>query len=324
MSINKILDSKTLCHSNGNHEKFYHCNNHHPNPIYLGTYVGNEIVYPAFLKGATGATGPAGGGEVIAGYTVTVDSGKDAKVTTTHMGDKTYLNFFIPKGDNGNSEKIKVGFVETAQPYENANVADRILDGVHYLDFVIPRGERGEQGEKGDKGATGPMGVVEPEGGMIISYVDPLTYKSHGEEILSNGRLPLKRLELDNGGVVSLNEKDNTIKFLKTGVYKFTFMINGYVQKSGVDFSHDTDFVAVALRGVGSDNIYGALNGWTDGEVAQNMFGQGMLTVADTDIDYELVNLQKKSMFLVGANITQTISNSYFSVPMVSLVITKV
>lgn len=348
-----------------------------PKPIYSSLFLngGKEIIYPSYFKGATGATGPAGGGEIIAGQTFTIDSGKDARVTTTYMGDKTYLNFYIPKGNNGNSEKVKTGFVITAQPYEDAMVEDRYLDGVHYLDFIIPRGEKGDtgergeagaqgergftgekgekgdtgergekgeqgarglqgevgpqgakgdRGEKGDTGPIGPTGVVETEGAMIVSYVDPLSYTVDGEEIQSNGRLPLKRLELDYGGVVTLNENASTIKFTKTGVYKFTFSINAYTSKSGGDFSHETDFVAVSLRGVESDNIYGGVNGWTDREVASNMFGQGMLTVADTSIEYELVNVQKKSLFLVGANISQTVSNSYFAVPMVSLVITRI
>lgn len=351
-----------------------------PKPIFNNSFSSNikrEYFYPAYLKGATGATGPAGGGEVIAGYTVTVDSDKNAKVVTTHDGDKTYLNFFIPKGSNGSSEKIQVGFVITSEPEEGALVSDRMLDGVHYLDFQIPRGvtgargeqgergeagsqgergftgEKGEKGDKGDKGdkgergaqglqgevgpqgvqgqtgeqgptgPTGPTGAVETIGAMIVSYADPQTFPENGKEIASNERLPLSRLELDYGNVVTLDNTNNTLKFTKTGVYKFTFSINAYTQKSTTDFSHATDFVAVAFRGVGTDDVYGAVNSWNDGSVASSMFGQGMLTVADVEKEYELVNIQKKSFFLVGANIMQTISASYFAVPMVSLVITK-
>lgn len=370
----------------------------------------NENVYPAFLKGATGntgatgatgatgstgATGPAGGGEIIAGQTVTIEPGEDAMVTATHQGDKTYLNFFIPKGSNGDSEKVKAGFVVTAEPEEGALVTDRIIDGMHYLDFQIPRGatgaqgeqgvkgdtglqgergpqgeqgergeagtqgeqgfpgEKGEKGEKGDKGEpgergpqglqgevgpqgvqgqpgergpagpTGPTGAVETIGAMIVSYADPQTFPVDGQEIASNARLPLSRLELDYGSVVTLDSASNTIKFTKTGVYKFTFSINAYVKKTGADFSHETDFVAVAFRAVGTDDVYGAVNSYSYNESAFNMFGQGMLTVADTEKEYELVNVQKKSVYIVGAPITQTISNSYFSVPMVSFVITK-
>lgn len=292
-------------------------------------------IYPEYLKGATG---PAGrdGGEVVVGETFTIDSGKDAYVTSTQNGDKTYLNFYIPKGDNGNSERIMAGFVQTLDEGENADVQDRIMDGVHYLDFFIPKGDRGDRGpqgevgpqgvegqrgERGPTGPTGPTGIVETLGGMILSYADPLTMKVDGEEIPSNGRLPLKRLELDYGGIITLGD-DNTFKFNSEGVYKFTFSINAYTKKSGTDFSHESDFVAVALRGVGSDDIYGAVNDWSV-DVAHSMMGQGMLTVADKDIEYELVNIQKKSLFLVGGNIMQTISNSYFGVPMVSLIITK-
>lgn len=124
----------------------------------------NKNIYPAYLKGATGATGntgatgPAGGGEIIAGQTVTIEPGEDAMVTATHQGDKTYLNFFIPKGSNGYSEKVQVGFVVTAEPEDRALVTDRIIDEMHYLDFQIPRGDTGAGGEQGERGEAGTQG----------------------------------------------------------------------------------------------------------------------------------------------------------------------
>ena len=389
------------------------------------------ITYPEYLRGpkgatgATGATGPAGGGEIIAGQTVTLGAGENAMVTTTHEGDKTYLNFYIPKGSNGDSDVVRAGITQTIEAGNEAEVSDRKIDGIHYLDFKIPKGDKGERGDKGDRGdkgergeqgpqgekgeqglkgdtgekgekgdtgpqgergpqgeqgergeagtqgergfqgekgepgekgekgdkgergaqglqgevgpqgvqgqqgergptgPTGPTGAVETLGAMIISYVDPTQIASEGEEIASGARLPLKRLELDFGSVVTLDEASNTFKFAKTGVYKVTFSINAYTKKTNAMFSHETDFVAVALRGVGTDDIYAAVNSWSYEDYAVNLFGQGMLTVADTEKEYELVNVQKKSVYINGANLTQTISNSYFAVPMVTIVITK-
>lgn len=184
-----------------------------------------------------------------------------------------------------------------------------------------PKGDKGEQGERGERGATGPEEI---KGGFIISYNDdPNTFPTDGMEISSNARLPLMRLELDQGNVITLDTANNIIKFTQTGVYMVTFSVNAYVKKTEVNFSHKTDFVAVSFREVNSEKILASSNTWTKEEVATNMFGQGMFVVDNTNNEYELVNVQKKSIYINGADIMQTTSDSYFTVPMVSLNIIK-
>lgn len=471
------------------------------------------ITGPTGPTGPTGATGPAGE-QIFARSTVTVSPDKEAKVISTHQGNSTYLDFFIPKGSNGDMEKFEIGFVETVEPNEKADVVDRYVDGNHYLDFKIPKGNTGEkgdagpngpkgdkgdmgsvgpvgpqgeqgetgpkgdkgekgdtgpvgpqgeqgiqgqkgdtgekgdvgptgpkgdkgdkgdigprglpgeigispiitidatetvepdepaqvqedvdgnvhhltfyipkgkvgekgdagpagpvgpqgeqgeigpkgdtgekgdtgpkgekgdtgpvgpqgeqgvqgmQGEKGDKGVTGATGAIEAFSSFIISYNDdPNNFPVNGKEIQSGERLPLMRLELDNGEPITLNSVDNTLKFNKTGVYFVTFTVNAYIQMEASDFNAKTDFVAIAFREVNSEKILAAANTWTSSNVAQNMFGQGMITVADTQVDYELVNLRERSIYINGADLTKTISDSYFSVPMVTLSIIKI
>jgi hypothetical protein len=46
------------------------------------------------------------------------------------------LDFYIPRG----AESIRVGNVTTVDAGQNATITDRYVDGVHYLDFSIPRG----------------------------------------------------------------------------------------------------------------------------------------------------------------------------------------
>lgn len=277
------------------------------------------------IKGATGATGPTG----PTGAT----------------------------GPMGEAEKINVGKITTINYNQSASVKDRYNDGIHYLDFNIPcghpgnqgpqgppgepglngidgpKGERGEKGDKGDKGEQGkpgergPQGATGPEeikGGFILSYNnDPQNFPVDGKEITSGERLPLMRLELDQGNVVIVDTTENTIKFTKTGVYKITFSINAYVKKSGDAFDAKTDFVSVAFREVASEKILAAVTSWNTEEVATNMYGQGLFVVDNIENTYELVNTQQKSIFLNGADLTKTISQSYFSVPMVSIVIFK-
>lgn len=395
-------------------------------------YVKHNIYGVTGPTGPTGATGPAGE-QIIARSTTTIDPSGEAKVISTHQGNSTYLDFFIPKGNNGEMEKFTIGFVETIGPNERAEVTERFVDGMHYLDFKIPKGEKGEEGvmgavgpkgekgekgdkgeigptgsqgeqgeigprgfpgeigispiividttetvepdepanvqedvdglihhltfyipkgktgekgeqgiqgpqgpageqgiqgvkgEKGEKGATGATGTIEAFSSFIISYNnDPNTFPENGIEIQSGERLPLMRLELDNGEPISLDNVENTITFNKTGVYFITFTANAYIPFEASDFNPKTDFVSIAFRQVGDEKILAAANNWSASNVAQNIFGQGMIVITDTQAKYELVNLRERSIFINGADITKTISKSYFSVPMITLSIIKI
>lgn len=220
-----------------------------------------------------------------------------------------------PKGDKGDTgpqgEKGEQGAVGPQGP--KGDQGEQGLKG--------EKGDTGAQGERGERGATGPEEI---KGGFIVSYNDnPNTFPVDGLEIASGTRLPLNRLELDQGGVITLDTDDNSIKFTQTGVYMITFSINAYVKKTGVDFSHTTDFVAVSFREVNSEKIIASANSWSYNEVGTNMVGQGMLVVDNVDNVYELINMQKKSIYLTGADVMQTISDSYFAVPMVSINIIK-
>ncbi len=305
---------------------------------------------PTGPTGPTGATGPAGatGGEVVVRTTTTMDAGHSAKVESSYMDGKNMLDFFIPKGETGDMEVVRAGIVTTLEPENSASVADRFLDGVHFLDFGIPRGvtgvagargptgmqgEMGQQGEvgpkgdtgpQGEKGDTGPAGTLDIPGAYIISYNDdPTTFPVSGEEIKSNGRLPLMRLELHSGSIITLDTTDNTIQFNKTGIYYITFTTNAYVKRTQTEFDPKTDFVSVAFREVDSEKILVASNSWSYDECATNMTGSGLFVVDNVSTPYELINIQKKSIFINGCDVDQTTSKSYFGVPMVTIVLIK-
>lgn len=187
-----------------------------------------------------------------------------------------------------------------------------------------PTGPTGPQGDRGEKGEPGEFVEKEISSAFILSYNDdPDQFPTEGEEIQSGARLPLMRMELDNGGVVSLDTSDNTFKFNYVGVYQVTFTANIYAKKSGQDFDQSVDFASIALRDVTSGEIITGATTWTPLECASNVCGQGMISVATTENKYELINSQQKSIYLNGCNLTKTISQSYFAVPMVSVCIVK-
>lgn len=121
---------------------------------------------PIGPTGPTGATGPAN--ETIeVRNTSTISSNEEARVDAIQEGNTVYLDFFLPKGDDGKPEKVFAGKAETVDAEEEAEVIDRYENDVHYVDFKIPRGLRGETGEKGDVGPQGPkgdMGEIGPQG----------------------------------------------------------------------------------------------------------------------------------------------------------------
>lgn len=86
------------------------------------------------------------GYKVVARSTKTLDSGEEAKVVSSYEKNKTFLDFYIPRGLSGESEIISAGVVETVEPDKNAEVLDRFEGGVHFLDFWIPRGKMGNAG----------------------------------------------------------------------------------------------------------------------------------------------------------------------------------
>lgn len=50
------------------------------------------------------------------------------------------------KGDTGDSDKIVINSVKTGDPDTEAQIIDNKIDNVHSLDFIIPKGEKGENG----------------------------------------------------------------------------------------------------------------------------------------------------------------------------------
>ncbi len=275
---------------------------------------------PTGPTGAIGPTGPAGM-ELVVRSTTSIDPEESAAVMSTEVDNKTWLDFYIPRGYDGKDgtkgEKGEKGEVGPQGPRGiQGEIGPRGEKGDTGLQG--PKGDTGPQGPRGEKGETGP--TKEIKGAFILSYNDdPNNFPVEGKEIASNERLPLLRLELDSGNLVVLDNVNNTIQFNDTGVYMITFSINAYVKKTGADFDPSTDFVSVVFRETNTDRILAATNTWTPLQCATNMFGQGMFVVDDISKTYELVNVQTKSIYLSGCDVTKTTSHSYFSVPMVSI-----
>ncbi len=109
------------------------------------------------FRGPTGPTGPTGpsGQNITARTTTTVEPTEKARVTSSQINNTTYLDFFIPRGNDGNIASIKAGNVKKVESDEPAVVTERMQDGVYYFDFDIPKGDKGDKGDTGPKGDKG-------------------------------------------------------------------------------------------------------------------------------------------------------------------------
>ena len=227
---------------------------------------------------------------------------QDAKVENTGTNTNAILEFYIPKGNDGNGEKIIIGKTETLDANARAKVIDTFDGNTHKLDFYIPQGFDGVKGEKGD---IGPNLI---EIAYIATFID--TFTGNGIEVKEMEDLPLTRKEIDTKNTVTV--ENNKIKFTKAGHFKVFFKVNADVKKDGVDFDATKDFVAIGFKPNGTDNIYVGGSTWTPDEVSREITAQGILVVVDTNTEYSLVNLSKKSIYLKTPDLKNINSNSYF------------
>lgn len=291
-----------------------------------------------------GETGPVNPSEtIVVQGTYTIDPDRDAYVQDSFVDNIHYLEFFIPKGSQGEVGPQGEPGVEGAQGIQgpqglpgpqgpegpqgergpagqNGAVGPQGPQGIQG-----PPGERGPQGPQGQQGPRGPQGATGPyqiKSAFILSYSDAgYDYPNDGVQINSGARLPLMRVETNYGNIVSI--KNNGITFNETGVYSITFSTSARVQMTHSNFDSGTDFAAIGFKVTGSSQILAAANSWSIEQAPKTLFGQGVFVVSDISQVYEIINLQKKPIYIYGCDITQSITNSYFASTLLTIIITK-
>lgn len=238
---------------------------------------------------------------------------KGDKGDAGERGDKgeTGENGITPRiGDNGNwfIGDVDTGISSLGQKGDKGDTGER--------------GPRGFQGEQGERGPTGPEVIRACN--MVTTNDPSFPMPAVGLEIASNGRLPIKRAEIDTGGFCTLDPDDYTIQFNTIGTFEVMFSINGYVKNTSTTFDPSSDFVCVGFRAANMPNIYIGANSWSFQDVPQNTVGFGILQVESIVDPYELINLQRKPLYLCGGTLRQTTSGSYFVCPAVQIIIKKI
>lgn len=277
-----------------------------------------------------GPTGPIGLSETIeVGDVVTGNPGTQVKITDEKIGLTHKLNFTIPRGDMGASVSILGSYSsidELKLEHSTGNIGDGYLveDDLYVWtendnDWKNVGKIRGPQGPKGEQGPTGPSGYSLSRAAYLVKFNN--SSSTDGIEVAPLARIPIDRSELDISNIVTLDNTDNTLKFNETGYYKISFTISAYPAVHTLDFDPTKDFVSIGFKLVGTDNIYIGGSEWVFNGKAIELYAQGIISVVNTNNKYELVNLGKSSIYLNTPDLNNIASSSYFSNPLVTIVI---
>lgn len=311
--------------------------------------------------GPAGAIGPTGNAETIKiGEVKTIESNMQASVTDNKIGTEHILTFAIPKGADGvdgtkgqdgiDGMKGEMGpqgpkgdtgpagtsvnilgsydtlsTLETEHPAGNIGDA-YLVDGDLYVwsdndaDWVNVGNIKGPKGDTGDKGPKGDTGPTQIRTAYLISFSEQPTGDT-GIPVPPKTRVPIDRVELDITNLITLDDREQVIKFNTIGYYKVTFIVQAYINPETVDLDLDNDFIALGFKATGTDDIYIGASRWIYGTEADQIVGQGVVAINDLSKEYELVNLGKEIMYLASPDLKNISSQSYFTTPLVNIII---
>ena len=149
----------------------------------VSTYV---TAHKEELKGAKGDKGDIG-----------ATGAKGEKGDTGAKGDKGEKGDTGATGANGITPTLKVGSTSTGNAGTNASVTMTDNNSVYTLNFVIPKGEKGDTGAKGEAGVKGQDGVKGADGITPTLRVGTVTTLAAG----SNATVTMS----ENNNVYTLN-----------------------------------------------------------------------------------------------------------------------
>ena len=183
---------------------------------------------------------------------------------------------------------------------------------------VGPTGPRGPRGLPGMTGPTGPSGSRNSRSAYFVTFNDGT---SQDGIPVNTSPLPIDRKELDITNLVTLDTTNQTLKFNEIGYYRISIIASAYSKKTDTKFEPDNDFVTIGLRQLNTDNIYIGASRWSPEEIAREISADGIISVADTNITYEIVNLGKKTIYLFTPDLSNISSNSYFTNSLLTIIV---
>ena len=210
-----------------------------------------------------------------------------------------------PPGIDEVADKMVVRNTYTGEAGSSARVIDNKVNDTHILDFVLPKGEDGQN--------------IPLKSAYIVTFNENTS--PQGIEVLSNSNIPLKRVELDVYNLIGFDPVKSLIKFNLEGYYKIYFTVSAYPEVHGQDFDPTKDIVSVGFRETNTDHIYVGVGEFVYNGEPVELSATGIVAVVDTAVTYELANLGKYTIYLETPDIQNISSKSYFANPLVTMVI---
>lgn len=262
--------------------------------------------------GPTGPTGPSGASISILGSYSSYE-----ELITKHpqgaSGQAYLVNEDLYVWSLENNNWISVGNIKGPQgnPGEKGEPGEPGVMGP--TGMPGPQGEPGQKGEKGDPGIPGPLEIP---AAFLVTFNDE-ELNDQGIEVKSQERIPidLKINDVTNDIVL----ENNTISFLRNGLYRINFFIYAYVTSTEA-FNKTKDIISVGFKKINEETIYAGSTIWQFYEPSATISGQGIFNVVDNDV-FELVNLGKNSINLNTPKLDYLTTSSSFANPVVTIII---
>ncbi len=271
-----------------------------------------DFIIPKGLDGKNGMDGKKGDKGDVGQTGPTGPAGTSVNILGSYNNEDD-LNREQPRGNPGDSYLVGDNLYvwsDTENKWKDVGVI-RGPQGIQGP-MGLP-GINGEKGDKGDIGPTGPPGPQEIPAGYFVTFNNNIPEK--GILIESNKRLPIGYKAVDNVALFELDTTNNTIRFNRGGVYRINFIVNTYSENV-----NEENIISIGFKKSGESTIYAGNSIWSNNNVI-SITAQGIFIVADSNEEWELVNLGKNSIYLKSPKIENTISDSYFLNPLVSIII---
>ena len=223
------------------------------------------------------------------------------------------------EGPPGEAATIEVRDTRTGDAGSDAIVLDNAVGNHHFLEFVIPRGEKGDQGEpgekgdtgaigpKGDNGATGPIGPTGPTGPQ--GSLGPTSYNvvcfASFKDSTTAGTSTITTTRIIPGLSDIISISGNQIKVARTSVFEITLCgrISGVTNDTGGKFylyntttgEKISDMEFVLDKGNTSDMDFSEVN-FADVYAGGNLEVRTEIIGNDTgNVSFSMINIILKS-----------------------------
>lgn len=217
----------------------------------------------------------------------TINYDEEAKIIDEKNGNTHTLNFYIPKGMDGESSTLSVGTVTTGLPGDDAKIIDNVKDLNHTFDFVIPQGP------------TGPAGPITP------SSLES-TFFSDFNDVTKDDELLFNNIWIIPNDLKTFNVIDNKQVKIIPGIYEIS--ISGLA--SGIDENNEAEIYLQTIQGTAIKDLSFK---FPKGNISYSYFSKNTI-----------YRFEQETTLEIKTNITSDNNNSLITISALNLILKKI